>query len=76
MACTSAKQLAMLPGLPDLRATSPAGKACYQRCAMVKMDCNHMCPGEGSDCKDECVRSSKLCLANCPDLVRIHPEAK
>jgi hypothetical protein len=72
--CPTQPQLDTMPGLEDVDPTGPEGKKCYDECAQQKVQCYDMCPTGGEHiCQHDCVAESKLCLVDCPELLRPTP---
>lgn len=68
--CSSIPKIDQLPGLSEMRATSPDGQKCYDFCAHSQANCKFMCPKSIGICHDDCEIDSKICLFDCPDLER------
>jgi len=71
--CTSQTDPRLLPGLADLVATGPAGRKCYEHCALYRSTCKSMCPTAVGECQRDCEIDSKHCLVDCPELKRVTP---
>ena len=74
--CPTKQQLDAMPGLADVTPTVPHGHKCYEFCAESDVECKHMCPHTIGPCHEDCVADTKLCLADCPELLRPEPKSK
>jgi hypothetical protein len=69
--CPTQKELAKMPTLSQVRPLGPKGQECYDFCAQAEVACKDMCPGgTHGDCPDDCVRDTKMCLKDCPEMQR------